>query len=63
MFKETNNLGSNPNQIRNQIELQRIVSDAKIDRTESCFAGKSKQTQEQYRKGTERAAKIASKWF
>ncbi len=63
MFKETKGLAGDPNQIKNQIELHRITSDAQIDRTESCFADRSRQTREQYRKSTERAAKTASKWF
>lgn len=63
MLKAIKNLDGNPNQIKNQIELQRIVSSAKIDRTESCFAGKSQQTQKQHLDSNARAAKIASDWF
>lgn len=63
MLKAIKNFDDNPNQIKNQIELQRIVSSAKTDRTETCFGGGSQQTQEQYLCSNERAAKIASDWF
>lgn len=63
MFKEVKKIVGDSNQIKNQIELQRIASDTRIDRTESCFAGRSHQTVQQYHKSAERAAKLASKWF
>lgn len=63
MFKEIKGIASKPDQIKNEIELRRIMSDAKIDRTESCFAGRSRQTRNQYAESAKRAAKAASKWF
>ncbi len=63
MFKELKKISVDSNQIKNQLELQRIASVSRIDRTESCFAGKSHQTMQQYYKSAERAAKSANKWF
>lgn len=63
MFKEIKGIASNPNQIKNQIELRRIASNAKVDRTESCFAGRSRQTQSQYNESVKRAARAANKWY
>lgn len=63
MFKEIKGIAGNPNQIKNQIELRQITSDAKVDRTESCFAGRSRQTRDQYFESVKRAAEAAGKWF
>ena len=63
MFKEINGIASNPNQIKNQIELRRIAENAKVDRSETCFRGKSRQTRDQYLKSVERAKVLSKKWY
>ena len=63
MFKEIRGIAGNPNLIKNQIELRKITSDAKVDRTESCFAGRSRQTRDQYSESIKRAAEASRKWF
>ena len=63
LFKEVKRITGGSKRIKDQIELQRITFDAKIDRTESCFAGRSRQTEQQYRESAKLAAKSASKWF
>ncbi len=63
MFKEIKGIASNPNQIKNQIELRRIAENAKVDRSETCFRGKSRQTRDQYLKSVERAKVLSKKWY
>lgn len=63
MFKEINGIAGNPNQIKNQIELRRIAENAKVDRSETCFRGKSRQTRDQYLKSVERAKVLSKKWY
>lgn len=63
MFKEIKGIASNPNQIKNQIELRRIAEDAKVDRSETCFRGKSRQTSAQYKEAAKRAREAALRWF
>ena len=63
MFKEIKRIAGNPNQIRNQIELRRIAEEAKVDRSETCFRGKSRQTSAQYKEAAKRAREAALRWF
>lgn len=63
MFKEIKGIAGNPNQIKNQIELRRIAENAKVDRSETCFRGKSRQTRDQYLKSVERAKVLSKKWY
>lgn len=63
MFKEIKHIASDANQIKNQIELRRITENARIDRSETCFGGSSRQTWKEYLKGAEIAKKAAQKWF
>lgn len=63
MFKEVKGIAGNPNQIKNQIELRRIAENARVDRTETCFRGKSRQTSVQYKEAVKRAQEAALKWF
>jgi len=63
VFKEIKGIASNPNQIKNQIELRRIAENAKVDRSETCFRGKSRQTRDQYLKSVERAKVLSKKWY
>lgn len=61
MFKEIKHIASDANQIKNQIELRRITENARIDRSETCFGGSSRQTWKEYLKGAERAKKSGTK--
>ena len=63
MFKEVKKIVENSNQIKNRIELQHIANEIKIDRTETCFAGKSHLTEEQYQENNKLTQKSASSWF
>lgn len=63
MFKEIKGIASNPDAIKNLIELRRITENAKIDRSETCFRGSSRQTQEQYLKSVERAKVLSKRWY
>lgn len=63
MFKEIKKISVDSNQIKNQIELARMARNSKIDRSETCFAGSSRQTVEEYLKGKERAKVLSKKWF
>ena len=63
MFKEIKGIAGNPNQIKNQIELRRIAENAKVDRTETCFRGKSRQTRDQYLESVERAKVLSKRWY
>lgn len=63
MFKEAKKIVKNSNQIKNRIELQHITNEIKIDRTETCFAGKSHLTEEQYQENNKLAQKSVSSWF
>lgn len=62
MFKETKGIASNPNQIKNQLELRKITEDAKTDRTKTCFRGSSRQTAKQYFESVERAKVLARRF-
>ena len=63
MFKELKHIATPPNQLQNQIELRRIAENARIDRTETCFGGKSSHTWKDYQKVLERVKKASQKWW
>ncbi len=65
MFKEIKGIAkSGPlDQIDNYLALLKITRNAKIDRSETCFCGLSRQTRDQYTEAAKRAAEAASKWF
>lgn len=42
MFKELKRIYVEVNQVRNNIELKRIERDTKVDRSETCFGGLTK---------------------
>ena len=48
MFKEIKGIAGKPNQIKDQLALRKMAEDAKVDRTETCFRGKSRQTRNDY---------------
>ena len=63
MFKEVKHIASDPNKIKNQIELRRITENARVDRSETCFRGSSRQTWNDYLKASERAKKSGQRWW
>lgn len=62
MFKEVKKISSDPNKIKNQIKLNMIARNGRTDRTETCFRGSSRQTQEEYMKSVERAKVLARRF-
>jgi len=48
MFKEIKGIAGKPNQIKDQLALRKMAEDVKVDRTETCFRGKSRQTRNDY---------------
>ena len=48
MFKEIKGIAGKPNQIKDQLALIKMTEGAKVDRTETCFRGKSRQTRNDY---------------
>lgn len=63
MFKESKQIETNINKIKNTIELNRIIENSRVDRTETCFSGKSRLTEKEYLENSERAKKLSKKWF
>ncbi|UKI57861.1 MAG: hypothetical protein L6V81_11470 [Clostridium sp.] len=57
MFKEIKGIAGKPNQIKDQLALRKMAEDAKVDRTETCFRGKSRQTRNDYIESIERIKK------
>lgn len=55
MLKEVKKISSDPNKIKNQIKLNMVARNGRTDRTETCFRGSSRQTQEEYMKSVEKA--------
>ena len=55
MFNEVKKISSDPNKIKNQIELNTIAKNSRTDRIETCFRGSSRQTREEYMKSVEKA--------
>ena len=62
MFKEIKGIAGKPNQIKNQLTLRKMAEDAKVDRTETCFRGKSRQTRNDYIKSIERIKLLQRKY-
>lgn len=63
MFKESKQIETNINKIKNTIELNKIIENTRVDRTETCFSGKSRLTEKEYLENSERAKKLSKKWF
>ena len=49
--------------LANLIELNKIIENSRVDRTETCFSGKSRLTEKEYLENSERAKKLSKKWF
>ncbi len=63
MFKESKQIKTDINKIKNTIELNKIIENSRVDRTETCFSGKSRLTEKEYLENSERAKKLSKKWF
>ena len=63
MFKESKQIETNINKIKNTIELNRIIEKSRVDRTETCFSGMSRLIEKEYLENYERAKKLSKKWF
>lgn len=63
MFKESKRIETDINKIKNTIELNKIIENSRVDRTETCFSGKSRLTEKEYLENSERAKKLSKKWF
>jgi hypothetical protein len=63
MFKESKQIETNINKIKNTIELNKINEKSRVDRTETCFSGMSRLTEKEYLENSERAKKLSKKWF
>lgn len=62
MFKEIKDIAGKPNQIKDQLALRKMAEDAKVDRTETCFRGKSRQTRNDYIESIERIKILQRKY-
>lgn len=62
MFKEIKGIAGKPNQIKDQLVLRKMAEDAKVDRTETCFRGKSRQTRNDYIESIERIKILQRKY-
>lgn len=63
MFKESKQIKTDINKIKNTIELNKINEKSRVDRTETCFSRKSRLTEKEYLENSERAKKLSKKWF
>lgn len=63
MFKESKRIETDINKIKNTIELNKIIENSRVDRTETCFSGKSRLTEKEDLENSERAKKLSKKWF
>lgn len=63
MFKESKQIKTDINKIKNSIELNKINEKSRVDRTETCFSGMSRLTEKEYLENSERAKKLSKKWF
>lgn len=63
MFKESKQIKTDINKIKNTIELNRINEKSRVDRTETCFSGMSRLTEKEYLENSERAKKLSKKMF
>ena len=62
LLSEMHRAKYNPNRMKANAQFRRAARLAKIDRTESNFAGKGGFTKEQYDKGKRTAYEIARNW-
>lgn len=63
MFKELKRIRVDANEIKNKLELNKIAQDRRVDRSETCFGGKTKMDVKKYLEGVERVKKLSKKWF
>ena len=63
MFKESKQIKTDINKIKNTIELNKINEKSRVDRTETCFSWMSRLTEKEYLENSERAKKLSKKWF
>lgn len=63
MFKESKQIKTDINKIKNTIELNKINEKSRVDRTETCFSGMSRLTEREYLENSERAKKLSKKMF
>lgn len=63
MFKESKQIKTDINKIKNTIELNKIIENSRVDRTETCFSGKSRLTEKEYLENSERAKKLSKNMF
>lgn len=63
MFKESKQIKTDINKIKNTIELNKINEKSRVDRTETCFSGMSRLTEKEYLENSERTKKLSKKWF
>ena len=63
MFKESKQIKTDINKIKNTIELNKIIENSRVDRIETCFSGMSRLTEKEYLENSERAKKLSKKWF
>lgn len=63
MFKESKQIKTDINKIKNTIELNKIIENSRVDRTETCFSGMSRLTEKEYLENSERAKKLSKKMF
>lgn len=63
MFKESKQIKTDINKIKNTIELNKINEKSRVDRTETCFSGMSRLTEKEYLENIERAKKLSKKMF
>ena len=63
MFKESKQIKTDINKIKNTIELNKINEKSRVDRTETCFSGMSRLTEKEYLENSERAKKLSKNWF
>lgn len=62
MFKEIKGIAGKPNQIKDQLALRKMAEDVKVDRTKTCFRGKSRQTRNDYIESIERIKILQRKY-
>ena len=63
MFKESKQIKTDINKIKNTIELNKINEKSRVDRTETCFSGMSRLTEKEYLENSERAKKLSKNMF
>ena len=63
MFKESKQIKTDINKIKNTIELNKINEKSRVDRSETCFSGMSRLTEKEYLENSERAKKLSKKMF